>query len=142
MLAAFLALGALFALLLVGRYGGGRRQQIMQRWPALVLAAAALFALARGALGPAALLGLMAALAWEAWPRLMASRTRDADSTSPDAADAEARSILGVGADATADQIRAAFRARMSRAHPDRGGSHAEAARLTAARDRLLKRRR
>lgn len=142
MLPAFLAIAALFALLLVARFGGRRRQQVLQRWPALVLAGAALFALARGALGPAALLGLTAALAWEAWPRLMASRTRTAKSSAADPADAEARSILGVAADATPAQIRAAYRTKMARAHPDRGGSHADAARLTAARDRLLRTRR
>jgi hypothetical protein len=142
MLPALLAIAALFALLLVARLGGGRRNEIVQRWPALALAGAALFALARGALGPAALLGLAAAVAWVAWPRLMAFRARTAKTSDADPADTEARSILGVGADATAAQIRAAYRARMARAHPDRGGTHNEAARLTAARDRLLRKRR
>jgi curved DNA-binding protein CbpA len=55
------------------------------------------------------------------------------------AQDAEARAVLGVGSTATAAEIRAAYRSKMAHAHPDRGGAHADAARLTAARDRLLK---
>ena len=50
--------------------------------------------------------------------------------------------ILGLPRDATPDEIRAAYRMKMASAHPDRGGSHNEAARLTAARDRLLKKKR
>jgi len=142
MLLALLAIAALFALLFVLRVGGGKRYELVRRWPALVLAGAALFALARGAMGPAALLGLLAALAWEAWPRFMASRTQTAENPAADPADAEARAALGVGANATPSEIRAAYRTKMARAHPDRGGTHAEAARLTAARDRLLRKRR
>jgi DnaJ-domain-containing protein 1 len=142
MLPALLLLAALFALLFVVRLSGARRRQFLRRWPALLLAGAALFALARGALGPAAALGLAAALAWELWPRLAAPRPRTAENSTADPADNEARAILGVGAAATASEIRAAYRAKMARAHPDRGGSHAEAARLTAARDRLLRKTR
>ena len=53
---------------------------------------------------------------------------------------AEARFILGVEADATPEQIRAAYARLMQRAHPDKGGSAGLAAQLNAARDRLLKR--
>ncbi len=53
--------------------------------------------------------------------------------------EAQARRILGVGEGATADEIQAAYRSQMRDAHPDRGGQAAEAARLNAARDRLLK---
>lgn len=53
----------------------------------------------------------------------------------------EARGVLGVGAEATNDQIQAAYRARMRTAHPDQGGDAALAKRLNAARDRLLKHR-
>jgi hypothetical protein len=52
---------------------------------------------------------------------------------------AEARAILGVGADATADEIRAAYRRLMPRAHPDTGGTEGMAAQLNAARYRLLR---
>jgi hypothetical protein len=53
---------------------------------------------------------------------------------------AEARDILGVAANATREDIQAAY-ARLIRAvHPDVGGSSGLAARINAARDRLLKR--
>ncbi|HVK82202.1 MAG TPA: DnaJ domain-containing protein [Verrucomicrobiae bacterium] len=83
----------------------------------------------------------MAGLIWLLWPNPSAPRPAQAPAAPPpdSAADAEARSILGVGARATESDIRAAYRAKMRRAHPDHGGAHNEAARLTAARDRLLK---
>ncbi len=52
---------------------------------------------------------------------------------------ADARSILGVQADASVADIRAAYTRLMQRAHPDKGGSAGLAAQLNAARDRLLK---
>ena len=52
---------------------------------------------------------------------------------------AEARAILGVAADADAQTIHAAWRRLMARAHPDQGGTEGLAARVNAARDRLLK---
>jgi hypothetical protein len=52
----------------------------------------------------------------------------------------EARAILGVGADATAEQIHAAWRRQMARTHPDQGGTQGLAARVNAAKDRLLPR--
>ncbi|MBA4000677.1 molecular chaperone DnaJ [Brevundimonas sp.] len=51
----------------------------------------------------------------------------------------EARDTLGVGADATVEQINAAWKRLMARAHPDQGGTQGLASRLNAARDRLLK---
>jgi curved DNA-binding protein CbpA len=51
----------------------------------------------------------------------------------------EARSILGLGPDATADDVRAAYTRLMRLAHPDKGGTSGLAAQLNAARDRLLK---
>jgi len=50
----------------------------------------------------------------------------------------EARSLLGVEADATAEDIRAAHKRLMRMAHPDKGGTSGLAAQLNAARDRLL----
>jgi curved DNA-binding protein CbpA len=50
----------------------------------------------------------------------------------------EARSILGVAEDATADDIQAAYTRLMRLAHPDKGGTSGLAAQLNAARDRLL----
>lgn len=57
----------------------------------------------------------------------------------PDMKVEEARALLGLGATATAEDIRAAHRRRISDAHPDRGGAPGAAARLNAARDLLLK---
>ena len=54
----------------------------------------------------------------------------------------EAYEILGLQGGATAEVIRAAHRGLMKRAHPDQGGSVEGAARLNAARDRLLDRHR
>ena len=51
---------------------------------------------------------------------------------------AEARSILGVGSDATADQIREAHRREMMKHHPDHGGSDEQATRINQAKDLLL----
>jgi hypothetical protein len=50
----------------------------------------------------------------------------------------EARSILGVGAEATPKDIKAAYRRLIRMAHPDKGGTTGLATQLNAARDRLL----
>lgn len=52
----------------------------------------------------------------------------------------EARSILGVGPDATDAEIDAAYKRLMRMAHPDKGGTSGLAAQLNAARDRLSRR--
>lgn len=52
----------------------------------------------------------------------------------------EARSILGVGANATEDEIQEAYTRLMRMAHPDAGGTSGLAAQLNAARDKLLRR--
>ncbi|WP_300577443.1 DnaJ domain-containing protein [Phenylobacterium sp.] len=52
----------------------------------------------------------------------------------------DARSILGVGPEATPEEIQAAYTRLMRRAHPDAGGSAGLAAQLNAARDRLIRR--
>jgi hypothetical protein len=141
-LPAILILAALFGALFLTRIGAARRAELLRRWPALVFAAASAFALTRGALWPAAALAAAAVAAWVLWPRLsQGRRPRDAAASQPDKREAEARAILGVGPGASAAEIRRAYRVRMARAHPDRGGGHAEAARLTAARDLLLKKK-
>ena len=70
---------------------------------------------------------------------VLSSRIRQVAARPEAMSDAEARSVLGVGADATSEQIQAAWRRLMTRAHPDQGGSEGLASRLNAARDRLRK---
>ncbi len=50
----------------------------------------------------------------------------------------EARALLGVPANATELDVKAAYTRLMRMAHPDRGGTSGLAAQLNAARDRLL----
>lgn len=134
LLIALLIVALVFGLLFFGRLAGARRALIMERWPAFLLGALALFTLVRGGFW------LAVALAAAAWIAFWLTAPR-AGIAPDDAADAEAQRILGVPSSASEEEIRAAYRAKMASAHPDRGGAHHEAARLTAARDRLLKRR-
>ena len=50
----------------------------------------------------------------------------------------EARALLGVGEDASAEDIRAAHRRLITKVHPDAGGSAGLATRVNAARDALI----
>ncbi|MEZ5667253.1 MAG: hypothetical protein R3F55_07440 [Alphaproteobacteria bacterium] len=50
----------------------------------------------------------------------------------------EAREVLGVGAEASRDEIEAAYRAAIRRNHPDAGGSSWLAAKINEARELLL----
>ena len=139
MTVALIVLAGVFAALFLLRVAGARRFILVRKWPSVLLGVAAAFALGRGAVGPAVGLAVIAAALWV----IDLSQVRNKGSqtaAAPDPRDIEARATLGVGENATAAEIRAAYRERIARAHPDRGGSHAEAARLTAARDRLLKR--
>lgn len=141
MLYAVLAIVAVFAMAFVGRVGAARRRLLIARWPALACGALALLLLYRGAWQAALALAVMAVLAWRFWPHLApgpGGETRQGE----DPNDGAARALLGLAPNPTEQQIRAAYRAKMARAHPDRGGSNAEAARLTAARDRLLRKSR
>ena len=100
------------------------------------LAGAALLAV-RDAWIPSAALGVIAV-----WLALAARKNAPAAPRPKPASRrmslAEARAILGVGADATPSEIRAAHKRLIRRAHPDAGGTSGLAAQLNAARDRLL----
>jgi curved DNA-binding protein CbpA len=52
--------------------------------------------------------------------------------------DQRARALLGVGANASAHEIQAAYLRLIRTVHPDRGGTSGLAAELNAARDRLV----
>lgn len=70
--------------------------------------------------------------------RIRASESRSAAVSSARMSKAEAREILGVTPAADRQEIQAAWKRLMTRTHPDQGGSQGLAARVNAARDRLL----
>ena len=76
------------------------------------------------------------------WLAGSARRSNSASAPAPwarDMGDTEARSILGVGPDASKDQIQAAYARLIRMAHPDKGGTDGLAAQLNSARDRLIR---
>ena len=77
----------------------------------------------------AVLIGLVA-IVWLWWRRHSAART----AMPP----AEARALLGVGEQASLQEIRDAHRRLIARVHPDTGGSAELATRVNAARDALV----
>lgn len=136
-----LAAVAVWALIRLGRQterDSGRRGRAHWRVAATLFAAVMIgcgvLLAFRSAWLPAA--GLIGAGLWLTF----ASRHRPLPSRGEGLTDVDARSILGVGADATPTQINAAWKRQMARAHPDQGGTEGLASRLNAARDRLLKR--
>jgi hypothetical protein len=97
--------------------------------------AAALFVGVRGGWGKAIVLVVIGlALAASArWPRAVRPSAVGMSLE-------EARAMLGVGPQATAADIQAAYSRLIQRVHPDRGGAVGLAIQLNMARDRLLKR--
>jgi len=72
------------------------------------------------------------------WRQAMAARQRGGGPTGTAMSADEARQILGLGADATEAEIRAAHRRLMKLNHPDHGGSAYLAARINLAKEVLL----
>jgi hypothetical protein len=132
-----LAAIAVWALVRLGRQtegrGRGQWRVAATLFSAVMLAGGVLLA-SRGAWIPA--VGLIGASLW----LTIASRQRTVAPRSDAMSDTEARAILGVSADATVQDINAAWKRLMGRAHPDQGGTQGLASRLNAARDHLLKR--
>ncbi len=127
-----------WALVRLGRQNEGPRRG-QWRVAATLISAAMLaggaLALSKGAWIVGA--GLVGAGLW----LVLASRIRSVVAKREALGDSEARSILGVPVDASPEAINAAWRRLMGRAHPDQGGTEGLAARLNAARDRLLGKR-
>ncbi|MES2834572.1 MAG: molecular chaperone DnaJ [Pseudomonadota bacterium] len=130
-----LAAIAVWALIRLGRQTEGARRghwRISATVLAGVMLAGGVLAMSKGSwvLGP----GLVGAGLW----LTLASRIRYVPPKSAeDLSEAEARAILGVGPIASPEEINAAWRRLMARAHPDQGGTEGLAARVNAARDRL-----
>jgi predicted lipid-binding transport protein (Tim44 family) len=139
----YLALGAAALWFLVGL---GRGQTVFKRreWRifsgALSVAAfaGAAFAGLRGAWEISIIL-LILGLWTVTTARINAARAPRQPPLSSKMTDQDARSLLGVGPDATAEEIPAAYTRLMRMAHPDKGGTTGLATQLNAARDRLLK---
>ena len=135
-----LAAIAVWALVRLGRQGerrGRRERRVAATLVSAALLGGGVLAAARGSWIAAAGLagiGLYLVLASRSAPML--GRRPNPEALS----DGEARSILGVPPGASPEAINAAWRRLMGRTHPDQGGTEGLAARLNAARDRLLKR--
>jgi len=136
----YLALGGA-ALALYLWITGGKPILKRREWRLLTGAAAlasftgAAFAGVRGSWGPAIVLVVVGL-----W---FAASTRKTGLAAPPPPSGrmsveEARRILGVGPEATREEIQAAFTRLMRMAHPDKGGTAGLAAQLNAARDKLL----
>ncbi|MBI1251057.1 MAG: DnaJ domain-containing protein [Alphaproteobacteria bacterium] len=140
MLQVLIVLGLAFGALSVVRLLAAERAFVARHFTAIVATGlGALLALRGGVVG--AVLGpLLAGGMWAA-SLYGAPVRRAARAASAGMSAREAREILGVDPDASAEEIRSAFRAKMRAAHPDQGGTSDSAARLVAARDVLLRSR-
>jgi len=133
---------ALLVLVTVGR--AGKPVQIRREWRFISAAAAiatlmaAAYLAFREAWVPAVvLLGLAVSLMGSARINRRPRAPAPAPAREPMTL-TEARSILGVSAGASAEEIQAAYTRLMRMAHPDKGGTTGLASQLNAARDRLL----
>jgi hypothetical protein len=137
----YLALGGV---LLAGYlWATGGKTPILKRreWRVLTAALAlaaftgAAFVGVRGSWGTAIVLAVVGL-----WLAASARKTGVAVPPAGRMSDAEARRILGVGPEASREDIQAAYTRLMRAVHPDKGGTAGLAAQLNAARDRLLSR--
>lgn len=138
----FIILGCLVLLVLVSVGRSGKPVRVRREWRFLSTAGA-IVCLLGGALMAIKEAWIPAVVLFAIGLSLMGSarvnlRRRPAPVTERMSLE-EARSILGVGPDATREDIQAAYRRLMERVHPDKGGAAGLAAQLNAARDRLLR---
>jgi hypothetical protein len=136
MLALALGLAALAVFVFIGRRARGSRRdrQGLAVLFSIVAAAGAIAVVLRGAwLVGLALIGL------SVWLGLGGGGPVPRSSRPSEMQPSEARAILGVGPEASAAEIEAAWRRLMLRTHPDHGGSAGLAAQLNAARACLIK---
>jgi hypothetical protein len=142
----FLVLGVLVGgagMRKLGRMAGGAWRPGAAMLALLCFVAAAYFGV-REAIGPAVILGLVGISLSMTARRLRTGRPgpRGAAGGPPARRGGmtaeEARSILGVGPEATPDEVQSAYLRLIRRAHPDQGGTSGLAAQLNAARDALL----
>lgn len=129
------AVVGVWALVRLGRQTEGPRRgqwRVTATLIAAVMMAGGALAVARGGfiLGPALLIGALYLV--------LQSRDRPVRPSAEAMSAEEARSLLGVGPGASEAEVQSAWRRLMARAHPDQGGTEGLAARLNAARDRLL----
>jgi len=113
-----------------------REWRILTGAMSLAAFTAAAYAGVRGGWGPAIVLSVVGL--WLAASTRKSTIGAPSPPTAKMSAD-EARRILGVGAEATREEVQAAYTRLMRAVHPDKGGTAGLAAQLNAARDRLLK---
>lgn len=141
----FLILGCLALLVLVMAGRAGRPVKIRREWRFLstaggiaALIAAALLVIREQWIAAAVLFAIGLSLAGTARVNPRRARPEPTPAREPMSLQ-EARSILGVGPNASEAEIQAAYTRLMRLAHPDKGGTSGLAAQLNAARDRLLR---
>jgi hypothetical protein len=140
----YIALGAAILWFLVGLGRGStvfrpRDWRILSGFFSIVCFAGGAYALMRGGWAIGAVLGVLGL--WTVTTSRMNAPRGAAPPPPPTPSEMslkEARSILGVGPDATRKEIEAAYKRLMRMAHPDKGGTTGLATQLNAAKERLL----
>lgn len=138
----YILIGVVLFVLLV--WAGRRARPLLQKRElriltavvgAMALAAGAFTALRGGYVAGAILASLGMGLVFTG----RGGMTGPAAPSQDDPAVADAREILGVGPEATREEIQTAYGRLIRAVHPDAGGTSGLAARLNAARDTLLR---